>query len=242
MLPIGSIPLMQRNSMQKDKETIRSAFFHALPIICSYLFISVAYGMTMQAGGFAWYISALVSLLVYTGAYQFVLVMFLSGGASLVTVALTALLMNSRQSFYSLTFLNDFSRMGRRRLYMIHSMTDETFAVNCSLSLPQREKEDTMFYVAIFSQASWVLGTAVGGALGALIPFTLEGVDFCMTAMFTVIFMDQWKGAKDHTPALTGLALGTLCLIVFGANSFMLPALLAVSAVLAAWKREKVDA
>lgn len=228
--------------MQKNKAAIRSAFFYALPIMCSYLFISVAYGMTMQSGGFAWYISALISALVYTGAYQFVLVTFLTGAAPLVTVVLTALLMNSHQSFYSLTFLNDFARMGRRRLYMIHSMTDETFAVNCTLSLPQQEKEDTMFYIAIFSQTSWVIGTAIGGALGALVPFTLEGVDFCMTAMFTVIFLDQWKSTSDHTPALTGLALGTLSLLIFGANSFMLPALLAVSAVLAVKQRGTVEA
>lgn len=224
--------------MQKEKTAFRSAFFAALPIMCSYLFISVAYGMSMQANGFPWYVSALVSTFVYTGAYQFVLITFLAGGTPLVTVALTAFLMNSRQSFYSLTFLNDFARMGRRRLYMIHSMTDETFAVNCTLSLPQKEKEDMMFYVAVFSQASWVIGTALGGALGALIPVTLEGVDFCMTAMFTVIFLEQWKNAEDHAPALTGLALGTLSLLVFGAGSFMLPALLAVSAVLAARQRK----
>lgn len=228
--------------MQKEKTVFRGALLCALPIMCSYLFISVAYGMSMQANGFPWYIAALISAFVYTGAYQFVLITFLVGGTPLITVALTAFLMNSRQSFYALTFLNDFKQMGRRRLYMIHSMTDETFAVNCTLALPQREKEDTMFFLAVLSQLSWVGGTVLGGALGALIPFTLEGIDFCMTAMFTVIFMEQWKGAKDHMPALCGLALGTLALLLFGAGSFMLPALLAVSAVLVVTQRREMRA
>lgn len=228
--------------MQKEKSVFRGALLRALPIMCSYLFISVAYGMSMQANGFPWYVAALISVFVYTGAYQFVLIIFLALGTPLVTVALTAFLMNSRQSFYALTFLNDFKQMGRRRLYMIHSMTDETFAANCTLALPQREKEDTMFFLAVLSQLSWVVGTVIGGALGALIPFTLDGIDFCMTAMFTVIFMEQWKGTKDHMPALCGLALGTLALLLFGAGSFMLPALLAVSAVLAVTQRREARA
>lgn len=228
--------------MQKEKTVFRGALLRALPIMCSYLFISVAYGMSMQANGFPWYIAALISAFVYTGAYQFVLITFLVGGTPLITVALTAFLMNSRQSFYSLSFLRDFNAMGHRRLYMIHSMTDETFAVNCTLVLPQREKEDTMFFLAVLSQLSWVVGTVLGGALGALIPVTLEGIDFCMTAMFTVIFMEQWKSTKDHMPALCGLVLGTLALLLFGAGSFMLPALLAVSAVLVVTQRREARA
>ena len=144
-------------------KTIRYAFVRSLPIMCSYFFISLAYGITMAENGFAWYYSLLASVTVYTGAFQFVLITFLSSGASLLTVALTALLMNSRQSFYSLTFLKEFKRMGRRKLYMIHTMTDETYAVNCTLELPEKEKQDTMFLVAILSKTYWVIGSVLGG-------------------------------------------------------------------------------
>ena len=144
-------------------KTIRYAFVRSLPIMCSYFFISLAYGITMAENGFAWYYSLLASVTVYTGAFQFVLITFLSSGASLLTVALTALLMNSRQSFYSLTFLKKFKRMGRRKLYMIHTMTDETYAVNCTLELPEKEKQDTMFLVAILSKTYWVIGSVLGG-------------------------------------------------------------------------------
>ena len=219
--------------------TLKTAFVKSIPIFCSYVFVSMAYGMMMASAGFPWYDSLLVSLTVYTGAFQFVLITFLSSGASLITIALTALLMNSRQSFYSLTFLKEFKQMGRRKLYMIHTMTDETYAVNCTLDLPKKEKEDTMFLVALFSRCYWMIGSVIGGILGQIIPFDLTGIDFCMTALFLIIFIDQWEKAKKHTPALTGLGIGIICLLIFGENRFMLPALLIVSALLLLFQRKE---
>ena len=219
--------------------TLKTAFVKSIPIFCSYDFVSMAYGMMMASAGFPWYDSLLVSLTVYTGAFQFVLITFLSSGASLITIALTALLMNSRQSFYSLTFLKEFKQMGRRKLYMIHTMTDETYAVNCTLDLPKKEKEDTMFLVALFSRCYWMVGSVLGGILGQIIPFDLTGIDFCMTALFLIIFIDQWEKAKKHTPALTGLGIGIICLLIFGENRFMLPALLMVSALLLLFQRKE---
>lgn len=204
----------------------------SLPIMCSYFFLGAAYGIMMEETGFPWYVALLLSMTVYTGAFQFVLITFLSTGASLLTIAITALLMNSRQSFYSLTFLNDFKRMGKRKLYMIHSLTDETYAVNCTLELPRKEKEDTMFGVALLSHCYWMAATVAGAVLGQLIPFELEGIDFCMTALFVIIFMDQWKKASSHIPALAGLTCGIVCLLIFGQSSFILPALLLVSGIL----------
>ena len=185
--------------------TLKTAFVKSIPIFCSYVFVSMAYGMMMASAGFPWYDSLLVSLTVYTGAFQFVLITFLSSGASLITIALTALLMNSRQSFYSITFLKEFKQMGRRKLYMIHTMTDETYAVNCTLDLPKKEKEDTMFLVALFSRCYWIVGSVLGGILGQIIPFDLTGLDFCMTALFLIIFIDQWEKAEKHTLSLSPL-------------------------------------
>ena len=219
--------------------TLKTAFVKPIPIFCSYVFVSMAYGMMMACAGFPWYDSLLVSLTVYTGAFQFVLITFLSSGASLITIALTALLMNSRQSFYSITFLKEFKQMGRRKLYMIHTMTDETYAVNRTLDLPKKEKEDTMFLVALFSRYYWIVGSVLGGILGQIIPFDLTGLDFCMTALFLIIFIDQWEKAEKHTLALTGLGIGVICLLIFGENRFMLPALLIVSALLLLFQRKE---
>lgn len=208
------------------------AFVKSIPILCSYFFVSMAYGIMMQNSGFSWFYSLLISMTVYTGAFQFVLITFLSSGASLITVGLTALFMNSRQTFYSLSFVKDFKNMGKRMLYMIHTMTDETYAVNCTLDMPEKEKQDTMFYVALFSRFYWMIGTVLGSVVGQLIPFELEGIDFCMTALFVIIFIDQWEKTKNHKPALIGIVISIICLILFGKQNFMMITFILISGIL----------
>lgn len=224
--------LMKSISRLKDNKILKAAIIKSIPIMCSYFFVSMAYGMMMQEAGFGWYYSIFTSLTVYTGAFQFVLITFLSSGASYLTIAVTALLMNSRQIFYSISFVQDFKKMGRRMPYMIHTMTDETYAVNCTIGEEGKERYDTMFYVAVLARVSWMAGAVVGGAVGQLIPFQLEGIDFCMTALFIIIFIDQWENTGHHYPAIIGLVTGGVCLLIFGKSAFMLPALIIVSAIL----------
>ena len=219
--------------MNPKKEAFRKAFIASEQNLCSYLDLGMPYGILMQEAGFGWAASLLTSAVVYTGAFQFVLITFLSSGASILTIAVTALFMNSRQSFYALTFLSDFKQMGRRKLYMIHALTDETYAVNCTLeSLPPAERRETMFYLAVLSHFYWTAASVLGGMLGQIIPFDMTGIDFCMTALFVTIFVDQWEKSRKHMPALAGLSVAIVALAVFGANGFMLPALLITSAIL----------
>ena len=213
----------------------------SIPIMCSYVFVSMAYGMMMENVGFAWYYSLLTSLTVYTGAFQFVLITFLSSGASIVTIAVTALLMNSRQSFYSLSFLETFRKMGRKKFYMIHTMTDETYAVNCTIEDKDENSRKEMFLVAFFSRCYWMFGAVMGGLIGQLIPFELTGIDFCMTALFIIIFIDQWEKADKHFPAVAGILIAIIALLLFGQRAFMLPALVIVSGVLIFWNSEKQE-
>ena len=195
----------------ETRDIIKTAFIKSLPILCSYIFLGMAYGILMEEAGLHWYYSLLISLVVYTGAFQFVLTTLLSGGASLITIAITAFFMNSRQFFYSLSFVKDFNKMGRAKPYMIHSLTDETYAVNNSLDLPDEERRKVMLPLAIMCQFSWCIGAVLGGLVGQLIPFSTEGIDFCMTALFTVIFVDQWEKAKSHVPAIVGLVVSLVC-------------------------------
>jgi 4-azaleucine resistance transporter AzlC len=196
----------------------------------------------MEEAGFHWYYSLLTSLTVYTGAFQFVLITFLGTGASYLTIAVTAFLMNSRQTFYSLTFVEEFKGMGKRLPYMIHTMTDETYAVNCTLEETGEERKGIMFFVALFSRCYWMIGAVAGGVIGQLLPFELEGIDFCMTALFVIIFIDQWEKSKKHLPALAGLGISVLCLLIFGADNFMLPALILVSGILLFTGEREADA
>lgn len=214
------------------RTAFREAFRRSIPILCSYAFVGMAYGMMMAEAGQKWYVALLVSAVVYTGAFQFVLISFLTGGVSLGVIALTALLMNGRQMFYSITFLDDFSRMGARKPFMIHTMTDETYAVNLSLPPEMENRREVMFGVALLSWLYWAAATVCGCVLGNLIPWDMAGIDFCMTALFVIILMDQWEKARDRRPAILGGAIALACLAIFGGQSFMLPALVLTSAVL----------
>ena len=129
--------------------------------------------------------------------------------------------------------------MGKRKLYMIHTMTDETYAVNCSIDDNTENKKDIMFFVALFSRCYWMIGAVLGGVIGQLLPFDLEGIDFCMTALFVIIFMDQWKKNKNHFPTVAGLIIAIICLLIFGQTAFMLSALIFVSGILMFWSGKK---
>lgn len=218
--------------MNEPECIYKKAYWKTLPIFFSYVFLGFSYGIMMEEAGFAWYVSLIISLVVYTGAFQFVLIGLLGGGTSVWTIAVTALLMNSRQIFYSLTFYDDFKAMGKKMPYMIHTLTDETYAVNCTLEKEDPDRREVMFFAALYSWCYWAMGTVLGGILGTIIPVPLDGIDFCMTALFLTIFMDQWKRSEDHGPAVTGLLSAACCFLVFGKSAFMLPALLLTSALL----------
>ena len=209
-------------------------------MICSYLFMSIAYGMLMTNAGYSWYWTVLISTFVYTGAFQYVMITLLAGGASALTVALTALLVNSRQVFYSLTMMDTFKKMKGKLLYMIHSLTDETYAIDITLMEEQDEeyKQAVMFYAAVISHLSWILGTLVGSLAGEKIPWDMEGIDFCMTALFITIVMDQQEHTNNHIPALIGGLTGVVCLFLFGSGSFILPSLILTSGFMIVMQRK----
>lgn len=215
-----------------NRKIKKKAFIKTIPIMCSYFFIGTAYGMMMENAGFEWYYSLLASAAVYTGAFQFLLITFLSSGASVITIAIAALLMNSRHTFYSISFIDEFQKMGKRKLFMIRTMTDETYALNCSIPKDDPNREELLYRMALYSRIYWLSASAAGGIIGQLIPYDLTGIDFCMTALFVILFINQWEETKDHRPALLGLATALVCLLVFGSGSFMLPALLITSAFL----------
>lgn len=213
----------------------RDAFRLSLPVTASYILLGSAYGIVMTSAGFAWYWSLLSSLCIYTGAFQFVLCALVSAGASLVTVIVSGLLLNARQTFYSLTFLQDFNHYhGLKKLWMIHTLTDESYALNCTLPADQ-SRLLWMPRIQFLCWVSWCIGTAAGIVVTEILPFSSDGLDFCLTALFVTIFISQWKSAASHFPALSGAGIGCLCLAVFGPEKFMLPALIVLSAVLAVW-------
>lgn len=220
------------------RKVLRVAFVKSLPVMAGYLSIGIAFGLLMQEMGYNVVWALLISLVLYAGSMQFVLLQFLSGGASLLTVAVTTLLVNSRHLFYGLSFIDTFRSMGKKYLYMIHSLTDETYSLLCSYQPQEGEDgKQVMFWMSLLDHIYWLVGTALGALVGGLIPFDTTGIDFAMTALFVVIFVEQWKGAKSHLPAMAGLICGVLSLLIFGADRFILPAMILGIAILLGSKK-----
>ena len=208
-------------------QELRYAFRQTIPVLCGYLFLGLAFGLLMQQAGYDWPWAVLTSVIVYAGSMQFVLVGMLGGGfASLLSVALTTLSVNSRHLFYGLSFLETFRKMGKARPYMIFSLTDETYSLLCNLHPPKALDADRVrLYIALLDHLYWVAGSAAGAVLGSVLPFDLTGIDFAMTALFVVIFVEQWCAAKSHLPALAGAVFALLWLVILGPDRFLLPAL-----------------
>jgi len=202
---------------------LKKSFGYALPIIVSYLSISIAYGLLCAQAGMSAFSGVLSSVLIYTGAFQFVMVPLIAAHAGALSVALTCFFMNIRMFFYGLSFTKDFRNTGLRIPYMIHSLTDETYAVYLKI---RRENDyqvpDLMFGTGVMSQVSWILGTWIGVMLGSVIPFDLTGIEFIMTAMFLTIICDQWEHSDDHFVTLSSFACGIVTLLILGKQKFML--------------------
>lgn len=218
------------------------AFKRTIPILLGYITLGIAFGILLQQAGFGWPWALLISTIVYAGSMQFVMVTFLGGGISLLSVILMTLSVNSRHMFYGISFIERFKTMGKARPYMIFSLTDETYSLFCGTKIPSSVNEKkTMVLMSAMNQCYWIIGSISGNLIGNVIPFDTTGIDFAMTALFVVIFTEQWLAADSHIPTYIGLFSGVICLIIFGPGSFVLPSLILAVALLAGWtvKTEK---
>ena len=208
------------------------ALRYTLPVLCGYLFLGTAFGATLAQAGYgpAW--ALLMSTLIYAGSMQFVMVPLMAAGASLVTVALTALMVNARHLFYGVSFIDRFARMGRLRPYMIFSLTDETYSVFCSM--PGGETDGVLLRVSLYDQLYWIAGSLLGSMLARQLPVDLTGIDFSMTALFIVICVERAGNRRDRLPLAIGGACALFSLLALGPERFLLPALAVTAALLTA--------
>ena len=225
--------------MKKMKfDEIRFAFAQSVPVMLGYIFLGIAFGLMLQDAGYSFWWAFLCSVCIYAGSMQFVLVTLLTGGVSLLYAAVMTLFINGRHLFYGLSFIEKFQSMGKYYPYMIFSLTDETYSVLCGLKVPKEMNEKRIsFVIALFDHCYWIIGSVLGAVIGQLITFDTTGVDFSMTALFVVIVINQWMDSKEHRPAIVGAVIGILCLFIFGADKFLLPALTLVALILIGEKK-----
>lgn len=206
------------------KANFRTAFLDTVPVMTGYLFLGFGFGiLALQSGLSLWWTMAM-SVFIYAGSMQFVAVTLLSGGTGLLTAALTTLAVNARHLFYGISMIDRYKGTGRKKPYLIFSLTDETYSL-VSQGQPRQDGGRYYLLVSLLDQCYWVLGTLLGAAVGQLLPMNYEGIDFVLTALFVTIFVEQWLSTKNHLPALIGLGASVLCLILFGSSSFLIPSM-----------------
>ena len=215
-------------------KALRAAFPHTLPIFAGFWFLGLAYGIYMNVSGFSFVYPMLMSLTIFGGSLEFVAVTMLLAPFAPVQTFVMTLLIQARHLFYGISMLDRFKGLGWKRFYLIFGMCDETFSINYTAEIPEDvDRGWFMFFVTLLNHMYWFTGATVGGVVGSLLQFNTEGLDFVMTAMFVVIFMEQWMKERKHFTALIGLGSTLACRLLFGADSFMIPTMGCILALLA---------
>ena len=215
------------------KRALFCAFPYTIPIFAGFWFLGMTYGIYMNVSGFSFWYPMLMSLTIFAGSVEFVAVNLLLGAFNPLQALAMTLMINARHLFYGISMLDKFRGVGLKKIYLIFGICDQSFSINYTADIPQDvDKGWFMFFVTLLNHIYWFSGATLGGIFGSFIHFNTEGLDFVMTAMFVVIFMEQWLKEKRHTSALVGIGISLLCLLTFGADHFIIPSMLAILGVL----------
>ena len=226
--------------MQKSLKwnALKAAFPYTIPIFAGFWFLALAYGIYMNVSDFSFWYPMAMSAIIYGGSLEFVAVSMLLSPFAPVQTFLMTLMIQARHLFYGISMLDKYKHLGAKKLYIIYAMCDETFSVNYTAKIPDGvDRGWFYFFVSLLNQIYWVSGATIGGLLGSLIHFDTTGLDFIMTAMFVVIFMEQWMKEKHHFSELIGLIAAVWCLLIFGADNFMIPTMVCILAALSFLKK-----
>ena len=227
-----------KNTEQEQKRKIHSklikiAFLKSLPVMAGYIVLGIGFGILLKKAGYGRVWSFLMSFTIYAGSMQYVGVSLLTSGASLLSTALTTLVVNARHLFYGVSMIDKYKDAGGKKPYLIFSLTDETYSLLCTGEYPEdMDKNWYYFWVSLFNQSYWVLGSVLGSIIGTVIAFNTAGIEFSMTALFVTVFVEQWLSTRKHLPAIAGLTCSIVCLLFFGAESFLIPTMISITVVL----------
>ncbi len=224
-----------------NKKLLKRVFIKTLPVMTGYLTLGIGFGILLESHGYGIWWSLAMAVFIYAGSMQYVAINLITGGASLITTALTTLMVNARHIFYGISMLERYKNKGKAKPYLIFSLTDETYSLLCGEDYPEAtDPERYQLAVSVLNHIYWILGCAAGSLIGSAVTFNTAGIDFCMTALFVTIFVEQWLSAKKHLPALIGLGASLACLLIFGVDTFLIPSMLFISALLLVF-RGRID-
>lgn len=228
----------------KSMAALRYAFPKTVPVMAGYLVLGTAYGILMNVNGYGIWWAVLISIFVYAGSLQYLGITFFAAAVNPWYAFFMSLMLNARHLFYGLSMLDKYKDGGKLKPYLIFALTDETFSVLCNEEVPEGiNKYHVYFFASLLDHLYWVTGALIGSLAGGLIRFDTAGMDFALTALFVVIFVDQWKSGQGHKAALAGAGASALCVAVFGQSVFIIPAMILILIIITAWyfkeKREE---
>ena len=225
------------------RKVFKPALAATLPVMAGYLILGFGFGIIIKANGYSTVLAAAMSIFIYAGSMQYVAIGLMTSGASLITTALTTLMVNIRHLFYGVSMLEKYQNTGKAKPYLIFALTDETYSLVCG-ELPGLAPEDRTNYellVSLLNHLYWIVGSIAGAVTGSLIRFNSQGIDFALTALFLTVFTDQWLTAKKHGPALIGLGASVASLLIFGKDNFLIPAMLIIALTLCLYKEDTAN-
>lgn len=215
------------------RSLLKKVFFDTVPVLTGYLFLGAGFGILLSEAGYGPGWALLMSVCVFAGSGQYLLVSLLTSGASLISNAIATLLVNARHLFYGISLIDIYKNAGKKKPYMIFGLTDETYSLVTQTKLPEGiDRTAYCFWVTLFDHCYWILGCTLGNLAGYLLPIDFTGVSFVLTALFVTMFVEQWLSAKDHGPALIGVFCTVVCLLIFGSELFLIPSMAAIAGIL----------
>ena len=222
--------------------TAKYAFKQSVPIMAGYIVLGMGFGVLLESKGYGVLWAIAMSVFIYAGSMQYVAVNLITGGASVIATVLMTLMVNARHLFYGISMLDKYKNTGKYKPYLIFALTDETYSLVCSGTIPEGvDRNKYYFLVSLFDQIYWVIGSVIGSVVGSVLNFNTAGIDFSMTALFLVVFVEQWKSTKDHASAITGVAASVVCLLIFGAGNFVIPAMISITVILLLMRKFRKD-
>lgn len=223
----------------KNGLTFKYAFKQSLPVMAGYLVLGMGFGILLKTKGYGAVWAFFMSLFIYAGSMQYVTINLLSAGATVLSAALVTLMVNARHLFYGISMIERYRNTGLYKPYIIFGLTDETYSLVCSGNVPDGVDEKKYFFMlTLLNQCYWIMGSVVGSLIGSLFTFNTAGIEFSMTALFLVVFVDQWKSVKNHTSAIVGVGTSVVCLLIFGAENFLIPTMIAITVILTVLRKK----
>ncbi len=223
-----------------QKSSLRAVFLDTVPVLTGYLFLGTGFGILLSEAGYGVGWSLVMSVCVFAGSGQYLLVSLLSSGASLLSTAVATALVNARHLFYGISLVDAYKDAGKKKPYMIFALTDETYSLVTQAKVPKgMSKTSYCFFVSLFDHLYWILGCALGSLAGSLLPMDFAGIEFVLTALFVTMFVEQWLSTEDHGPAIIGVMSTAISLLIFGSEFFLLPAMAAIAGLLILKRRKQ---